>query len=149
MTRPLTRRLAPHLAADLPAAVAADPVAHTWRSYSRTLRTVVVAHRVAGDLAALRVPVLIVHGTRDRTAPLPAAAALIASGCPARLVALPGDHHLAVRHPDLVAGQLAPLVTFPGAVSAETAGRTGRPAVTVRAPGGGQRPHPGHPEEHR
>jgi len=91
----------------------------------------------------------MVHGAGDRTAPLPAVQALIASGCPARLVVLPGDHHLAVRHPGLVAGHLAPLLTVPAAVRAQAASRAGCPAVIVRAPAGHEPPAPEHPEEHR
>ena len=61
--------LAPLLVRDIPREVAADGEHHSCPSYSRTLRHVVVEHRLAPDLAQVRAPITFVHGRRDRTAP--------------------------------------------------------------------------------
>ncbi len=113
MARPLWRHVAPRFVPDLPAAVVADTFSHTWRSYSRTLRNVVVDHRGAVDFAAVAVPPLLIHGAGDRSAPLHAVRSLVASRRGARLVVLDDGHHLALGRPAAVARHLAPLVQAP------------------------------------
>jgi pimeloyl-ACP methyl ester carboxylesterase len=58
---------------ELPADVARDGVLHNWTSYSGTLTNVVVEHRVGpatARLATTGLPVRLLHGDRDREAPL-------------------------------------------------------------------------------
>lgn len=110
MTRPLWRVVVPRVVHDLPGEVVADTFSHTWRSYSRTLRNVVVDHRVTDDLDVLHAPLLFVHGEGDRSAPLLPLRSLLAARPRTRLVVLAGDHHLAVRRPQALAEHLAPLV---------------------------------------
>lgn len=115
--RPLATAVAPLLIRDLPRAIAADGALHSWASYHRTLERVVLAHRVADDLRAAAVPVTLLHGESDRTAPLGDVAALRdqlrAAGVAAELEVVEGDHHLAVRRPDAVAAALRRLLAAP------------------------------------
>ena len=101
--RPLAIAAAPWVIRDMPRAVAADAARHTWQSYSRTLRQVVIGHRVQDDLRRLDVPVTLLHGRADRTAPLryvdEMARALPTS---MTVTVVDGDHHLPVRRPDVV-----------------------------------------------
>jgi pimeloyl-ACP methyl ester carboxylesterase len=67
--RPALLPLAPHLVRHVPAVVAQDALRHNWQSYSRTLRNVIFqadTHRWMQQSAA---PILLIHGTEDRTAP--------------------------------------------------------------------------------
>lgn len=109
--RPLALSLAPWVVRDLTPSIASDALRHTWVSYSRTLLHVVIEHRVAGDLAAAPIPVTLVHGRSDRAAPLGFVEALAhhagSDDGTLRLRAVDGDHHLAVRRPDVVAEILA------------------------------------------
>lgn len=105
--RPLALAAAPLLVRDVPRAVAADAARHRWRSFRGTLDGVVVGHRVLPDLVAAGRPVVFVHGRSDRDAPLhlveELAAELRSRGVPAETLVVEGDHHLAVRRPDIVA----------------------------------------------
>jgi pimeloyl-ACP methyl ester carboxylesterase len=109
--RPIAVAAAPLLLRGIPRAVAADGARHTWLSYSRTLRHVVVEHPVWPDLAESRVPVTFLHGRQDRTAPLRFVEALadrlhrVRQSVSVRTA--DGDHHIPVRRPTLVAELLA------------------------------------------
>lgn len=109
--RPLAVALAPWVVRDLPLSVAIDGMRHTWASYSRTLRRVVIEHRAADDLLRTPMPVALLHGRDDRAAPLRFVQALaehaVGGHGVVRLRVVDGDHHLAVRRPDLVADALA------------------------------------------
>ena len=109
--RPLAMALAPWVVRDLPPSIASDGTRHTWLSYSRTLVRVVVEHRVADDLRAAPPPVTLLHGRGDRAAPLAFVETLVdrsaGTGPFPQLEVVDGDHHLAVRRPDLVAEVLA------------------------------------------
>jgi pimeloyl-ACP methyl ester carboxylesterase len=115
--RPLATAIAPVLMRDLPSSIAADGALHTWASYHRTLEGVVLGHRVADDLGALAVPVTLLHGERDTTAPVHYVRALTdevgVAGVRTELHVVDGDHHLAVRQPSAVARALAPLLRAP------------------------------------
>lgn len=82
----------------LPQAVVRDFWEHDWRSYSRTLRQVVVGHPLGPDLARLTVPGTLLYGAQDRTGrrSLPQ---LLSRNPLLRAVQVPGDHHVAVRSP--------------------------------------------------
>ena len=104
--RPLAIVLAPHLVRDLPASIARDGARHTWASYHRTLEGVVIDHRAAADLLAANVSALLLHGADDHVAPLSNVRDLVCAaervGAPLQLQVVGGDHHLAVRRPDVV-----------------------------------------------
>lgn len=112
---PAAALLAPRLLRDLPAAVAADGVRHSWPSYSRTLERVVLDHDTAADLAVLDVPVTLVHGNNDPVAPLDFVRDAIASlPDPARsrvtLRAVAVDHHVVHRSPAAIADAIVDAV---------------------------------------
>jgi pimeloyl-ACP methyl ester carboxylesterase len=113
--RPLLIPLAPVLVRDVPAEVASDFVRHTWPSYSRTLRNVVLGHPAVPDLAQLQLPVVLVHGAADRDARVglveEAVQTLRTAGRDVTLHVVDGDHHLALRRPDVVGGHLADLLS--------------------------------------
>ncbi len=112
--RPFATVVAPLVMRDLPPAIAADGALHTWVSYRRTLERVVLAHRVLPDLRSVSVPVVLLHGDRDRPAPVhyarTLAAELRSAGVSAALQVVEGDHHVAVRRPAAVAGALDELL---------------------------------------
>ena len=115
--RPLATAVAPLVLRDLPPSIAADGALHTWASYHRTLERVVFAHRVLDDLHSVGVPVTLLHGERDRTAPVHHVRTLVdelqAAGVAAELQVVDGDHHLAVRRPSVVAQGLGQLLVSP------------------------------------
>lgn len=108
--RPLAIALAPIVIRDLTPSVASDGARHTWESYSRSLRRIVLEHRASDDLAATNVPVDLVHGNDDRSAPLAFVRSLVERSSdrrPAlRLHVLRGDHHVAIHQPAAVAAIL-------------------------------------------
>lgn len=110
--RPLAMTLAPWVVRDLPPSIAVDGIRHTFVSYSRTLLRVVVEHRVVDYLRAVPMPVTLLHGRGDRAAPLGFVEAPVAGGDgpSPRLEVVDGDHHLAIRRPDLTAEVLAAVV---------------------------------------
>ncbi len=112
--RPLAIAAAPLVIRDLPPSIASDGARHSWPSYHRTLKHVVVDYRPLDDLDATPSPVTFLHGTDDRTAPPELLRRLVedlsAQGTHADLRLVPGDHHLAVRRPEQVAEILAHLL---------------------------------------
>lgn len=107
----LAMAVAPLVIRDLPPGIASDAVRHTWRSYSCTLQRVLVEHRVAPDLEGLGMPVRLLHGRGDRTAPVEHVEALAARLPGVELTVADADHHLPVRRPDLVVTALAGLLS--------------------------------------
>lgn len=109
--RPLAIAVAPVVIRDLPRAIASDGARHTWPSFHGTLEHVVVEHRVLPDLLAIRGRVNLMHGVGDREAPLGYARALVDAakerGREIELNVVAGDHHLALRQPELIAATLA------------------------------------------
>ncbi len=71
----------------------------------------------AGDFAALAIPPLLIRGAGDPSAPLAAVRSLVASLPGVRMAVLAGDHHLALRWPEAVAGRLTQLLDHPAAVA--------------------------------
>lgn len=116
--RPLAIAVAPTVVRDVPPSIAIDAFRHTWPSYHRTLERVVVGYRPAPDLAVAPAPVTFLTGYDDGTAPLASVRRLVddltserTTGVEVR--AVPGDHHLSVRHPDQVADVIAELLATP------------------------------------
>ena len=115
--RPVAVAAAPLLFRGMPRAVAADGARHTWLSYSRTLRHVVVEHPVWPDLEQVQAPVSFLHGEQDRTAPLHFVEALANRlrdlGRTISVRTAEGDHHIPVRQPALVADVIADISAAP------------------------------------
>jgi pimeloyl-ACP methyl ester carboxylesterase len=112
--RALAVVVAPLVMRDLPPAIAADGALHTWASYHRTLERVVLGHPVVDDLQSAAVPVVLLHGDRDRPAPLSQvrllATELGGAGVDVTLHVVAGDHHVAIRRPAVVASALKGLL---------------------------------------
>lgn len=109
--RPLAMLAAPLLRRDVPAAVAADSVRHTWNSYSHTIRRVLLQHRLEPDIAALTSPTIALHGSADRVAPIGLVADLAARLPHVQLRCVDGgDHHVALSHPGSVADSVTELL---------------------------------------
>ena len=115
--RPVAVAAAPLLLRGMPRAVAADGARHTWLSYSRTLRHVVVEHLVWPDLEHGQAPVTLLHGRKDLTAPLHLVEALAdrlrGVGRSVSVRTADVDHHIPVRQPALVADAIADLSVAP------------------------------------
>lgn len=112
--RPLAMLAAPLLRREVPAAVAVDSVRHTWNSYSRTVRRVLLQHRLEHDTAAVTAPTIALHGSADRVAPIGLVAELAARLPHVQLRCVDrGDHHVALTHPSRVADAITELLTGP------------------------------------
>ena len=103
VTRRLMRRLLPRLAPGMPREVLDDYVLHTWRSATSTMWECVYRYDLADDAFALTpaLPVLLLHGDHDATAPLEGVERLRAAHPDWSLRVLPGgDHHPLLRDPE-------------------------------------------------
>ena len=116
ISRRVVGRVLPRLLPDLPREVAEDLVQHTWRSSTSTLWEVVYRYDAAPDAGRLpaKLPVLVLHGDRDPTAPLDGARRLM-HGRPAWHLAVrrEGDHHLLLRDPAWVLSMIRSFVAAP------------------------------------
>ena len=85
-------------------------LAQWWRTGPRSmvaLWRIAAPDRIDGRLAGVRVPVVVVRGTRDRLCPHDWAARVAAAAPQGRLVELPGAAHLLPQtHPDELAALL-------------------------------------------
>ena len=102
----LVRPVSSLLPTALPDEVVQDFWEHSWRSYSQTLRQVVIGHPLVPDLARLRAPGTLLYGAEDRTTTRRALAELLERNSRLRALELPGDHHLPARSPMRVAAVL-------------------------------------------
>lgn len=96
VTRRVVRRVLPRLLPDMPREVVEDLVAHTWRSSTSTVWEGVYRHDVFQDAVRVppQLPVLLIHGDQDATAPLAGVTQLVAELPHWSLRVLPGvDHH--------------------------------------------------------
>ena len=100
--------LAAPLVTRLPSAVARDSVRHTYASYDRTLRHVVVEHRATADLARVDIPVVVVHGRDDDVVPLRYVQAAVSPGVTVRVVE--GDHLVPLHNPEACAAALGDIL---------------------------------------
>lgn len=102
LTRRVLRRILPRLLPDMPREVIQDLVQHTWRSSTSTIWDGIYRYDLAPDADRLprALPMLLIHGDRDTTAPLAGAQRLAAHHPAAVLLTLPGvDHHPLLRDP--------------------------------------------------
>jgi len=111
--RPVLLPLAPHLVRDVPAVVAKDALRHNWQSYSRTLRNVIFQAETQRWMQQIAAPVLLIHGTRDRTAPYDNVQGLVQRPN-VRLLTLEADHGLIFTHGGVIASELAQFFADPG-----------------------------------
>jgi pimeloyl-ACP methyl ester carboxylesterase len=94
----------PYLRPDLPRAVAADIVKHTWRSFTSSLWEVIYSGNVLQAVEALdaHIPVLCLHGDHDPVAPLDGVLTLAGQRRNWRVQVLPGvGHHPLFSEPDI------------------------------------------------
>ena len=113
VTRRVLGRALPWLMPNLPREVAEDLVQHTWRSSTSTMWEVVYRYDAAPDAMRLPVelPVLLLHGEHDPTAPLAGVHRLMREHPGWELAVLPeGDHHPLLRDPAWVMGKLRPFL---------------------------------------
>ncbi len=124
MTRHLARRLLPRLLPDEPPEVVEDYVQHTWRSATSTVQEVIYRYDLAADADRLprRLPVALIHGELDATAPVAGVRELARRYPEWRLDTLPaGDHQILVHHREWCLAKIAALLA---AESPATGGRT-------------------------
>lgn len=112
--RPALSLVAPHFAPCLPPAVVRDALRHSFASYARSLRNVIVRHRPDAALAALADrDVLLVHGDADRLAPVDNVRALVEGFPRWRFEVLrEGGHYLPFERQEEVATLLKRQVRF-------------------------------------
>ena len=119
----VTRRLMPGMlrrwATNLPPEVIEDLGMHTWRSSSSTLWEGVYRHDVARTMERLPtdMPVLLIHGDQDTSAPLIGLTRVLDAHPRTRLRILGGvDHHPMIRSPEQVRGLIRSFVrgSLPG-----------------------------------
>lgn len=102
ITRKVISGLIPYLRPDLPREVAEDVVKHSWMASTTSLWDVVYRRDFQKDADALpdSLPVICVHGNRDRTIPADGTCLLAAGRRNWRVVMLPAvDHHPWLREP--------------------------------------------------
>lgn len=98
--RPAASIVAPAFFRDLPPTVVSDALQHTWESYSRSLRQVLLESRSRELLVAVRHPILIAQGNRDRVAPIGNIRAALSETEAALLLELDGDHGIVFTESD-------------------------------------------------
>lgn len=101
-TRRVLRRILPRFMPDVPREVVEDLMLHTWRSSTSTIWDGMYRYDLASDIDQLpaALPVLLIHGERDTTAPLEGARQLAAQHPNATLLIMPGvDHHPLLHDP--------------------------------------------------
>jgi len=85
--------------------------------FEGTLEHIVIENRMLPDLLGARHRTLLLHVSADGDAPVEYVRALAvgadAARVPNRLRVSEGDHHRAVRHPELVAAAAAELAVLP------------------------------------
>ena len=121
VTRRVVGRALPRLLPDLPQEVGEDLMQHTWRSSTSTVWEVVYRYDTAPDAARLptTLPVLVLHGDRDPTAPLDGVRRLVRGRPSWQLAVRPaGDHHLPLRDPVWVVARIRSFLTTPRKVEA-------------------------------
>ena len=90
----------------LPTEIVEDFWRHSWTSYSRTLRRVVIGHPAVPDLEQLALPCVLLYGDQDTTASKQPLATLTVCNPALRHVEVAGGHHVPVQAPHRVAGVL-------------------------------------------
>lgn len=89
-----------------PREVVEDFWQHSWTSYSRTLRNVVIGHPAVPLISSLRMPCTLLYGVDDSTASRPSSQRLRQLNRRLRVLQVSGGHHVAVQDPHVVAEAL-------------------------------------------
>jgi 3-oxoadipate enol-lactonase len=105
--RPLLMLAAPLFAPDVPPAVARAGLQHTWPSYSRTLRNVILKSRAREWLQEVKQPLLIIQGDRDRIAPLEPLKQAVAGLPNVGLCVLEAGHRVIFTHSAVISAEIA------------------------------------------
>lgn len=140
LTRRVVGRLLPRLLRDIPREVAEDLVAHNMVSSTSSLWEALYRHdlRVEAEATAQILPVLMLHGSLDLTAPLDGAQALATARSMWEMRVLEGvDHHPWLRAPHAClqhieqwlssVGELPPRITPEQCVPANELGTESQP----------------------
>lgn len=109
LSRRLFWWLLPQAAPSMPPPVVEDLSRMTWRSSTSTMWELIYRFDLAAASAQIpaRIPMLCLHGDQDETAPLEPMRALAATHPNCTIRVLPGgDHHLPIKHPEWVVGQI-------------------------------------------
>lgn len=99
--RPVSRRIAPLYVRAVPPVVARATVDHSWRSYSRSLSSIVEAQSVSQDLRLVSCPTLVIQGDTDTDAALPPTFPPFSANV--RVLSMSGGHQLPVERPHDIA----------------------------------------------
>ena len=97
----------------LPHDVVDDFWRHSWTSYSRTLRNVVVGSPAVPLISTLRMPCTLLYGAEDSTAYRPSTQRLRQLNPQLRVLTTNGGHHVAVQEPAAVAHALSGVLADP------------------------------------
>ena len=97
----------------LPQEVVEDFWRHSWASYSRTLRSVVVGYPAVPLISTLRMPCTLLYGADDSTAYRPSTQRLRYLNPRLRVLETSGGHHVAVQDPAVVANALSDVLSGP------------------------------------
>lgn len=106
LARPVLERVMPAIARDVPPRVARDVIKHTWQSYSRSLRHLVIEAQPAEWLQRINAPILFIHGRSDLTAPLSNLKTGIAGRPQTQLEEVDADHHILFTHEQDIANHI-------------------------------------------
>lgn len=90
-------RVARLMRPDLPRVVAEDAVQHSWASYSRTLRNLILSNQPPSDLERLQIPLILVAGEDDPVVDVTFLRELTARHTNIQLEIWPGGHDLPLR----------------------------------------------------
>ena len=110
--RPALQVVAPYVVRHVPHVVAKDALDHSWQSYSRTMLNVIFRGDSRKWLQEFPGRVLLIHGSRDTTAPI-ANVQPLASLPRVQLLSLEADHGLIFSHSGWIAERLSEFFGVP------------------------------------
>ncbi len=90
----LARRIAGRIRADLPPPIAADAFKHSWKSYSGTMRNLILVPQPPTELESLRIPIRWIAGTQDEVVDLDFLRELARTHDSIEIEVWPGGHDL-------------------------------------------------------
>jgi pimeloyl-ACP methyl ester carboxylesterase len=105
--RPLLMPILPYFVRDVPEVVVKDSLRHTWIFYSNTLRNVIFKARTRQWIESLKSPTLLIHGRKDRIAPIENVRKGIGFMSHARQIELEAGHDIIFMKSQEVAEEIA------------------------------------------
>ncbi len=105
--RPLLMPIMPFFVRDVPDVVVKDSLRHTWTSYSNTLRNIIFKAFTRQWMESIKIPPLLIHGTKDRIAPIENVRKEIILLSQARLIELEAGHDIIFTKSHEVAKEIA------------------------------------------